>query len=275
MENNSAQGRSVGRALRVLELLAPERRGLRVTDIANSLGLNKAIVFRVLQDLKSNGYVDQDESNQRYFATFRLAAIGLRKLETGNLTQWAQEPLDRLAATTGELVRLAVAENDSLHWIAKAQGANSGLIVDPVAGKGVVLHATATGKAWLASLDDERVRTVLEKGGFVKRTENTITDVAVLLEELAKVRATGVALTFEEMDPGISAIAAPIVLPGTNGPAVGTVSVAGPATRLRPEILEAFAPEVKHTATELASRWSVYEHSPIGPFSVDEGGWSG
>ncbi len=263
MSNNSGHGQAVGRALRILELLAPERDGLRVTDIANALQLNKAIVFRILSELVRNRYVAQDPNSQRYVATFTLAAVGLQKLESGNLNEWAQEPLDRLAARTKELVRLAVAEGSSLHWIAKAQGANSGLMVDAAAGKGVQLHATATGKAWLSTLDNDHVRDIISRVGLPAQTPNTITDIETLLADLETVRQHGFATTTEEMDPGITAVAAPIVRGGGHaGAAVGTVSVAGPAARLGPEMLEHFAPDVIATASELATRWSIYEQGP-------------
>lgn len=262
MSTNTGQGYAVGRALRVLELLAPARDGLRITDIAKSLDLNKAIVFRLLNELVKNGYVAQDRNSQRYVATFSLAAIGLQKLEAGNLNEWAQEPLDRLAAITKELVRLAVAEGTSLHWIAKAQGANSGLMVDAAAGKEVQLHATATGKAWLSSLEEDQVRLIVSRVGLTAQTANTITDVDRLLEVLGTARQRGFATTVEEMDLGITAVAAPIIREGRQEPAVGTVSVAGPAARLTPEMLEHFAPYVISIASELAARWSIYEHGP-------------
>jgi DNA-binding IclR family transcriptional regulator len=64
--------------------------------------------------------------------------------------------LDALAARSGELARLALVDGDTLTWIAKAQGAATGLRYDADAGRGVILHATATGKVWLASLPEAR-----------------------------------------------------------------------------------------------------------------------
>lgn len=250
---------AIGRALRVLELLAPAAKGIRLTDIAAELGVNKAIAFRTLGALLQAGYVVKDEETERYLSTMKLASLGLRRLDVANLDEWAQGLLDGLADTTHELVRLAVADGDTLRWIAKAQGSNSRLIVDPVSGAGVILHATASGKAWLSVLDDADVVSVVERRGLQAVTSHTGTDLEALLEELRTVRLKGYATVLEEMDEGINAIAAPITV-SSNGhrQCVGTVSVAGPASRMTTEVLESFAQPLIDTAAALSDHWKVY-----------------
>lgn len=257
---DAARNLGIIRALRSLELLAAEPKGMRITDVAGELRVNKAIAFRTLSVLVECGYVRQDAETQRYAATFKLAALGLRKLDGARLGEWAQEPLDRLAERTRELVRMAVVEDGTLRWIAKAQGSNSRLIVDPAAGADVVIHATATGKAWLSTLDDVEAIDVLRRRGLEAQTHRTTTDIGALFDDLALTRERGWAMTLEEMDPGINAIASPIVLPGSSGPGVGTVSLAGPAARLSAEVLERFADPLMETACEVAGQWGIYVH---------------
>lgn len=250
----------ISRGLRTLELLAATPKGLRVTDVASSLGVNKAIAFRILMSLVGAEYAHQDPETQRYQASFRLAALGLQQLERAGLGEWAQEPLDRLARQTQELVRLAVVEGSSLRWIAKAQGSNSTLIIDPAAGADVVLHATATGKAWLSSLDPAEAREILLERGLGRQTKHTVTDLADALREIDEARRTGYAMVLEEMDPGINAIAAPISDEEHGRSAVGTVSIAGPAVRMTPAALEGVAGPLLATARELSTRWAIYRH---------------
>ena len=250
---------AIGRALRVLELLAPAAKGMRLTDIATVLGVNKAIAFRTLSALLDSGYVVKDDATERYLATMKLASLGLRRLDVAKLDEWAQGLLDKLAETTHELVRLAVADGDTLRWIAKAQGSNSRLIVDPVSGADVILHATATGKAWLSLLEDADVVSLLERRGLHAVTEHTQTDLTTFLEELRTVRRQGYATVLEEMDEGINAIAAPItVIANDSRRCVGTVSVAGPASRMTADALESFASPLLATAASLGDQWQVY-----------------
>src|SRR5262249_41153993 len=159
--------------------------------------------------LVAAGYVYQDPATETYVASFRLGALGLRQVENAGIDQWAQGPLDRLASRTTELVRLAVASGHRLQWIAKSQGSNSRLILDPVTGSDVVAHATASGKAWLSTLPPNELAAVLGPGRLSQQTPRTTTSVAALGKILEEVRRRGYATTLEEMDPGINAIAAP------------------------------------------------------------------
>ena len=256
-----AGANTIGRTMRMLELLAGEPRGLRITDLANELGLNRAIPHRVLADLIKLGYVAQDPRTERYRVTFKLGSLGLRQLESAGTARWAQDQLDKLAAETRELVRLAIASGDTLTWVAKAQGSASALTYDGVSGAQVVLHATASGKAWLATLPDEEVAGILTEHGLDAQTTHTETELARILRELEAARASGHALVEEEMEVGVSAIAAPIVPPeSVDGRAVATVSIAGPAARLDHDRLVSLAPQLQAVTTELGAQWHTYEY---------------
>lgn len=248
---------NVRRSLRILELLAPHPQGLRIRDLSDALGLNKAIPHRLLAELVDLGYAAQDPASERYYATFKLGALGLQQVDRAGIQNWAQEPLDRLAARTEELVRLAVVSGRALRWIAKAQGSNSTLIVDPASGADVALHATATGKAWLSTLPPTEVESLLDERGMTALTNATIVDRDALLSELREVKRQGFAVVEEEIDIGVSAIASPI-FEDSGGVAVGTVSLAGPSPRLPRETLERLAPDVLDTASELGRLWPAY-----------------
>ena len=260
-DKGKAGTNTIGRTMRMLELLAGEPRGLRITDLANELGLNRAIPHRVLADLIKLGYVAQDPRTERYRVTFKLGSLGLRQLETAGTARWAQDELDKLAERTRELVRLAVASGDTLTWVAKAQGSASALTYDGVSGAQVVLHATASGKAWLATLPDEEVASVLADRGLDAQTSHTETEMTQILHELEAARANGYALVEEEMEVGVSAIAAPVVPPeSSDGRAVATVSIAGPAARLDHDRLVSLAPPLVAVVTELGTQWHTYEY---------------
>jgi IclR family acetate operon transcriptional repressor len=164
--------------------------------------------------------------------------------------------LDRLATRTGELVRLALVEGDTLFWIAKSQGALSGLRYDPDLGQAVVLHATATGKAWLSTMNNEAAVSLVKKHGYVvpaRFGKPVVRDEASLLKELAATRARGYGVAIEEGEPGTCAMALPIL--GRDGIAVGTVSIAGPTSRFTPERMKEMAPDLAATVGEISDLW--------------------
>lgn len=250
----------VANAMRTLEMLASRPEGRRVSEIADLLGINKAIAHRLLAALVNVGYVSQDVRTSSYFATHSLGALGLRQLSSSGVGTWAQRALDSLAAECEELVRLAVATNDSLQWIAKAQGSNSSLRLDPVMGQDAVPHATASGKAWLSTLSPERVESVLDHESRLSATARSPLDRSSLLLELDEVRRRGYATTFEEMDLGINAAAAPIYGAGPDREATGTISIAGPSVRMTQARMAELSPLLLAAAAEIARSWPSYTY---------------
>lgn len=247
----------IERVLDILSLLADQPQGLPISDISRRLELPKSGVHRLLSVLVRRGLAVQDEYSQRYRMTVRLAAIGFRFLAASGITEICQPSLDRLAARTGELARLALVEDDALIWIAKAQGALTGLRYDPDMGQAVVLHATSTGKAWLATMDEEKAVTMVKARGFVvpaRFGRPIVRDEASLRAELALTRQRGYGTSIEESEPGTCAIGVAIIDPQT-GIAIGTVSVAGPVSRLTRDRIKEIAPDVQATATEIADLW--------------------
>ena len=91
----------------------------------------------------------------------RLAVLGQRFYVASGIPDICQPLLDRFAHECREFARLAVVDGDALVWIAHAQGASGGLVYQPAQTTGTVpLFATASGKAWLATLaSDHAIRT--------------------------------------------------------------------------------------------------------------------
>ncbi len=246
---------SVERSLDILLLLAGSRDGLRLAEVAAKIGADRANALRILNTMEEGDFVFRDPVSDRYKLTFLVTSLGFRHLEAAGVGEWAQPILDRLAEESQELVRLAVGETDRLRWIARAQGAERGLVIDPVQGKQVQLHASASGKAWLAQLpEDDAIRLVL-RHGFEQYTPKTITTVEMLRAELRLVREMGYGTADEEADPGVVAVAVAIV---RNGRPLGTISVAAPTSRATVDTLVQHVPHVKRAAALLAETWGPY-----------------
>ncbi len=249
-------GDFVDRVMDIIELLAEEPNGLPLSDIARRLDMPKSAAHRLLSSLINRRFAVQDDTSQRYRLSVKLAAVGFRILAGAGTSDICQPSLDRLAIRTGELVRLALAEGDTLFWIAKSQGALSGLRYDPDLGQAVVLHATATGKAWLSTMNDAAAVNLVKKRGFVvpaRFGKPVVRDEATLIRELAATRARGYGMAIEEGEPGTCAMALAIL--GRDGVAVGTVSIAGPASRFTPERMKEVAPDLAATVNEIADLW--------------------
>jgi DNA-binding IclR family transcriptional regulator len=243
------------RLLDTLQLLAEHPSGLPLQAIAERIDVAKSGAHRLLADLARNGYVRQDADTARYFLTTRLVSLGFRYLAASGVVDLAQPVLDRLAADTGELVRLGIVDGERQTWVAKAQGARTGLRYDADMGREAPLACTASGHAWLACLDDDdAVALVMRQGldaGDEPRGPNAPRTVAALLQRLRAARKRGYAIVVDSSAPGMSAMAAPI-RHRSDGRVIGVVSVAGPGVRLTEARMHALAPRMLEAAAELA-----------------------
>ena len=252
---------AVDRCLSLIETLAGEAEPLELSGLARRVGLPNSATHRILATLLERGWVIQDPASQKYALSLRLSTLAFRNLDARAVPDVVQSVLDRLALRTEEYCRLAIVEGEDLVWVARAQGARAGLRYDPDMGQEIVLHATANGKAWLATLpENEALRIVCARGFETRRPPgpNCIRGVDALRRHLEETRTRGFATAVEEAEEGAAAIAvtfAADTLP--DSPVAGTLSVAGPLLRIGPARYEALARELRTAATEVAAIWPL------------------
>lgn len=241
------------RSFKVLEHLAVHPEGKAISSLSTELDMPLSATHRLLAELSRCGYVRQEHSQGNYMLTIKLVSLGLGFLSASGIVDIAQPLLDRLAAESGELVRLGVVDGDALTFVAKAQGALRGLRYDPDMGLSVNLSCSAAGHAWLATMSDEQALALVSRQGFGQPEDfgpNAPTTVKALLAHLEAARLHGFSRIVEVFAPGMSAMAAPIRR--GNGPVIGVVTIAGPLMRLTEERMETLGPALLQTTQELA-----------------------
>jgi DNA-binding IclR family transcriptional regulator len=253
------------RCLSIIQLLAEDAAEMPLGEIAQRCGLPKSGAHRLLATLVDLGWVRQDQQTSFYQLTMRLAIMGQKFYVATGIPDICQPLLDRLARSSREFVRLAVVDSDSLVWVAQAQGAAGGLMYQPsLASSTVPLYATATGKAWLATLPSDRaVEVVLKNGGFDHADAygpNVVRSIENLMREIEAARQRGYGVASSEAEPGVTALAAAI-RSGPDGTAVGTVSIAGPSVRMTEQRVRELAPSVIAAASDLSSLWPLRQRT--------------
>ncbi|TGE00691.1 IclR family transcriptional regulator [Methylobacterium nonmethylotrophicum] len=254
-------GSLLRRVLDLVELLANHPRGLPLQAIAETLDIPKSGAHRLLAELAEHAYAVQDAETGRYLLTTRFATLGLKHLSRTGVVDIAQAVLNRLADLSGELARLAVVDYPRLVWVAKAQGARTGLRYDGDMGAEARLSTTSTGIAWLASLSDEEALELVMRQGLAtgESGPNAPRTVAELMALVNQARARGYAWVQETNTAGAAAMAANVLHPQT-GRAVGNLSVAGPSLRLTEAQRDAIAPDLLAAAAELSSVGAFSEY---------------
>jgi IclR family transcriptional regulator, acetate operon repressor len=254
------------RCLNVLELLAEGARAMPLGEIAERLGEPKSGIHRLLNTLVQTGWAEQDSHTGFYSLTMRMTLLGQRFYTDTGLPDLCQPILDELASCVHEYVRLAVVDGGRLNWLAHAQGARSNLMYHPREMSGAVpLHATASGKAWLSTLPPGEAIAVAHQFGFGNSAQlgpQMVRNAEELLKEIESTQSRGYGTAINEAEPGVSAIAAPIIL-SKDSPAVGTVSIAGPSIRMTPERIIELGPIIKTYAMKIGEIWPLRPRSGV------------
>jgi DNA-binding IclR family transcriptional regulator len=214
------------------------------TELTAASGLAKSTTSRLLMALERNGLVQRD-TRGRFRPGEVFVSYAWRGGAEAGLITVAQPFLDRLGEATGETINLGVASRGMVEQIAQV---DSTYLIGGTnwVGLSVPLHCAALGKVLLAY-----GTATLPPGRLVRRTARTITSRDALQEDLGEVRRRGYAVTNEELEPGLVAVAAPVYRDGAA--VVAALSVSGPATRLTRTRLPAIASLCKSEAGALSA----------------------
>src|ERR1700674_5493745 len=227
---------SVDRAVAILDLLAQE--GWRTgAEVARGLHVHRSTALRLLGTLERHALVERDPHTAKYRLGPRLPQLASVVTGEVDLRVLARPICARLAGTLGETVTLDVLDADEIVPIEQATGSTSVVSINWL-GRRTPIHCTASGKVILAFAPNA-LRQRLLALPLERRTPHTIVNRAELEEQLEVAREAGVARTYEELEVGLNAIAAPVH--SADGAVVGAIDVSGPAHRLheggRPELI--------------------------------------
>jgi DNA-binding IclR family transcriptional regulator len=156
---------------------------------------------------------------------------------------------ERLSEDAEETVTVAILEGDEAAIIHQDISRLSALNADWT-GAHNPLHVTASGKVFLQNMNEERRSLILSRP-LERFTKNTITDPEALVEHLSEIPDLGYARTFEELEVGLNAIAAPIL--SADGSLAGTLTVSGPAFRFPEKAMERSSTFLLEAAADISS----------------------
>lgn len=200
---------ALAKGLRILSLFDEQRPSWRVTDLAAAAGLPMPTVYRVVQTLASEGYLDH-LPNGDYRPGVRVLTLGGAALRSLDLVGIATPKLQQLGEATGETVNLAVLTGDRVLYLVRLR--NSDLVTANIQ-VGSTLPATTTsiGKLLLAHLDDADLASRITADSFsAQHGPNAKESLAELKEELEQIRQQGWATQDEELAYGLRSVAGPV-----------------------------------------------------------------
>ena len=221
--NSTGTGsRAVDRAAALLVAVVSAGEPVSFPDLVEISGLPKSTVSRLLSSLERNTLIRRLPDGDVAPGDTLVAYARAHKIED-DLISLARPALERLGDATGETINLAVPAVDGVAQIDQRDprfmlGAVNWL------DRQVPYHCSALGKVFLA------YGTALPTGRLARFTDDTITSRSALAADLRRTRERGYAVADGELEPGLIAVAAPIL--DENDHAIAALSVSGPASRI-------------------------------------------
>jgi DNA-binding IclR family transcriptional regulator len=240
--------RSVERALDILLCFSMEKPALTLTQIAEQVGMHKSTIHRLLTTLEAKRFVTRNKTTGTYQLGFRYIELASIMLQDIDINRWAQPYLQHLSALSSETVDLAMLDDDHVVYLQVVQSPQRVKIAAAV-GEQLPMHCTATGKAFLAYLPEYQVNEILAKG-MAKYTQNTLISHSQLYQDLHETRERGFAISEEEYEKDINAVAAPIL--DAKGCPMAVIAIVGPSFRLSHECMLALGQSILETTSTIA-----------------------
>jgi IclR family acetate operon transcriptional repressor len=197
---------SLKRGLAVLEALGAQEM-LGVSDLARLVGLDKAVVSRIVSACEADGWVVRVGSKVALGP--RAILLGHGSAETA-LVRRAEELVHAIAGVTGLDAHALQLVGANAFCIAMAGGREFPATVGALRiGQGFPMWASAAGKALAAQLDDRALDKLLPAGEWQSFTPATVRTRDELSKQLAAIRTGEPAWDLEEWGEGRACIAVP------------------------------------------------------------------
>ncbi len=203
-----AGSQTLGRGIRMLEILAAADRNLSIDELAAALGVHRSVTYRLLRTLEEHGLVTRDAGGRLALGT------GLAALASGvarDLQQLALPELDDVANELGMTCLLAVlVDTDEAVTLVSAAPRQTGAVVSYRPGHRHPITRGGPGKAILLGLPDSAWPADVPDA---------------LRAELEQGRGRGYALSHDEVVPSLRSVAVPLTLPGQPPAAIAVIHV--------------------------------------------------
>lgn len=243
---------SVQISFSIIELI--EANGvLTFTEIEKNLDRSKSTIHDHLTTLQTLDYITK--TGDGYGLGLKFLSLSDVARSRHPIYKSGKAEIDQLVEETGERAQIMIEENGWGWYIYQSMGQQA-IKTDSHEGQRIDLHATATGKSYLAFQPQKRVDNLLNQP-LPEFTDNTITDQKKLQTELKSIREQGWAFNQGERVKGMRAVGAPVL--NQNNTAIAAISVSGPATRLHGERLEEELSAMVEQIAEVIAIKTIYD----------------
>jgi IclR family transcriptional regulator, acetate operon repressor len=215
---------TIDRAAQLLTLVIEADEPRALSELAGDAELPKSTASRLLGALERQGLIQQHGRR----GSFEPGPVLRRYANRGQLVELAQPHLEALSAISGETINLAVPGPLGVEHLAQIESRHF-LGTGDWVGRRVPYDRTAVGKVLIAF-----------GGADHGPLEPTV---------IARVRREGYASAVDELELGLTGLAAPVL--GAGGRALAALSISGPTLRLDAQRIADLHPQLIHEAQAL------------------------
>jgi DNA-binding IclR family transcriptional regulator len=220
--------RTVGRVLKLLELVAAERRPIRLVDISTALDMPASSAHVLAKQLVNYNYIQFDD-DRRYGKSTGLVALASKVMSGTRFVTIARSYIEALSQETGESIYLGMRSNEGIIYVDAIEG-TSGLVSRSTLGSLRSAHASSAGRIFLAfAVPDADLPEFLGKEPLKAYTPRTPVDLDEIRGLLEKIRVDGYSVNDQALTDKVCGVSAPIF--DSSSRLTGTITLSAPDTR--------------------------------------------
>lgn len=240
----------INRLMSVLETIAVAGRPISATELQAMTDIPRPTCYRLLQTLAEHRFLDETEQKSRFVIGGRLVQVALLAKTDSGIAGAVSPTLRDAAEQFGEAVFLSRFRNNTVSIIHVETPENPEVsYIHPGLGERPI-HACSCSKA-IAAFASEDFRELVLSGPLRTFTEKTSASREALEIEFEEIQKRGYAECVEEIERGISSVAAPVKI--GNAGALFSVGAVGPIKRFNAKHRASRGKTLVHLANEISS----------------------
>jgi len=239
---------SVKKVFTIINLISKSDQSIE--EIAERLNISKSSCYKYLSILKEEGYVSKDKNSKNYKLSNKFIILSKSIINKIDLVNISLPYIEKLYEKTNESIFLAQVFDKKLIYLLKKDSDHLLNLNIRIGDTEEYLYCNALGKVVLSDLPKLEKIHFLENSSLEKRTQNTITDVDKILDELKLTKKRGYALDSSESYEGIICIAAPIY--NYTNRVISIMSIASTTIRKEIKELELFKDMLISTCSQIS-----------------------
>ncbi len=251
--------RAVDRALDILLCFTREEPTRSLTQIAETIQMSKTTVHRLLATLESKRFITRDKVTGFYRLGFRFIEMASLVLQDVDLHRWARPYLKNLSEECGETVDLSILDGSHVMYLDVIESPQRVKIAAAIGQRLPALY-TASGKALLAFMPEDQVRSIIERN-MAENTNRQNISLSDIQRDLQLTVERGYAIAKQEYEEDINAVAAPIF--DVNNQPIASIAIVGPSFRFTEDRLPALGESIRKMTQVIAEEVGLIALSAI------------